>query len=92
MAGLSDLILECLGVVILFDQVRIYYEFEVELIKVSLDVHALLLRIDELLHQHEVGEYFEATVLAQDYTHLVLLSCLEVSLGNGAVLEQRTLG
>ena len=64
MAGLSDLILECLGVVILCNQMRIYYELEVELIKVSLDVHTLLLRIDELLHQHEVGVYFEATVLA----------------------------
>ena len=57
---------------------RLLDELEVELIKVRLDVHALQLRVDVLVHQHEVTVDLKSTVFAQSNTHMVFLTCVGV--------------
>ena len=44
--------------------VRLHDELEVKLIEVRLDVHALQLGVDVLVHQHEVTVDLKSTIFA----------------------------
>ena len=67
--------------------VRLLDELEVELIEVRLDVHALQLRVDVLVHQHEVTVDLKSTVFSQNDADLVVLAVFAgFAFGYSAVL------
>lgn len=69
---LSHLEANVFDVVILSHQVRVLGKFEIEHVKVSFNVNALVRWVPLFIDKHEIGVDLEAAILTQDNTDLVV--------------------
>ena len=82
MLHVTDLNFQRAKLCMLIDEMRVFYELQIEFRKISLDIDALNISIEPVIDKHKVCVDLPAAVLAHHDTNLVTFASSRVHTSN----------